>query len=242
MSTDSISVSLKEREVLGKGLNHLRADGQVPAVIHDHGKPSIHVMGEYMNLLKVYTAAGKHHPVEVKVGNKQRLALIKDVDFEPVKHRLRHIVFQAIKQNEAVEAEIPVVLEGEDIPAEKKGLLVLTQLDNVQVKALPKDLPDRLVVDATKLDEVGDNLTVADLQVPAEVTVLTDPVTQIAIVEMPRDQLAEADAAAAALAEDAASGAEEEAAEPEAGAPEGGETGESDTEGESSETSEADKK
>lgn len=213
MTSQDITVELEKREAVGKGLNAIRAGGQVPAVIHDHGKPSIHVQGELSQLLKVYSAAGKHHPVQLKVGSKQHLALIKDVDFEPAKHRMRHIVFQAVKQNEAVEAEIPVVfLADAEIPAERISLLVLKQLDHVQVKALPKDLPDELVVDPSVLAAAGDSITVADLKVPAGVTVLTPEDTPIAAVEVPKDQIAEADAAAASLAEDA--GAPEETPAP----------------------------
>lgn len=203
MSNDTIQVELQERTVVRKGLQGLRAEGLTPAVIHDHGKESIHVMGDFIVLNKIYNAAGKHHPVELTVGKKQYLAMIKDVDFEPAKHRLRHIVFQAIRQNEETEAEVAIAYLETEIPAEKLSLLVLKQIDRVQIKALPKDLPDELVIDPGKLTEVGDNLTVADLQVPAGVTILTDPTTQIAIVEMPKDQVAEADAAAAELAADA---------------------------------------
>jgi large subunit ribosomal protein L25 len=99
MSSDKISVELKKREILGKGLGKLRAEGEVPAVVHNHGKESIHVMGDYMALSKAFVKAGKHHPVELEVDGKQYLALIKDVDFEPRKHMLRHVVFQAIRQN-----------------------------------------------------------------------------------------------------------------------------------------------
>lgn len=213
MSGDNIAVELQERSVLGKGLTQLRDDGHIPAVIHNHGKDSIHVMGDYTALTKMYAQAGKHHPVELKVAGKQHLALIKDADFEPTKHRLRHVVFQAIKQDEKVEAEIPLKVVG-DAPAEKMSLMVLTQLDTVQVEALPKNLPDELTIDASTLAEVGDNLTVAGIVAPAGVTILTDPTQQIAIVEMPRDQVAEANAAAEALAEDAATGkAEDESAE-----------------------------
>ncbi len=203
MSSDSIGIELQERTVVRKGLNGLRDQGLVPAVIHDHGKESIHVMGDYVKLTKAYSAAGKHHPVELKVGSKQHLALIKDVDFEPTKRRMRHVVFQAIKQNEEVEAEIPVTFADVEIPAEKKSLMVLRQLDHVEVKALPRDLPDELIVDPSSLVDVADRLTVADLKVPAGVTILTEPETQLAVVEMPKDQAAEADAAAAALADDA---------------------------------------
>lgn len=213
MSDETITVDLQERTTLGKGLNGLRAEGKVPAVIHDHGKPSIHVMGDFMQLNKVYSSAGKHHPVQLTVGKQQHLALIKDADFEPVKHRLRHVVFQAIKQDEKVEAEIPVLLVG-DIPAEKISLMVITGLDTIQVEALPKDLPDELQVDASVLAEVGDKITVADLKVPAGVTILTEPEQTLAHVEMPKDQIAEADAIAAEQAADKAEG--EEAPEAEA--------------------------
>src|SRR5689334_240827 len=155
MSNNDIVVDLEKRTVLGKGLQTLRATGKVPAVIHDHGKPSAHVMANYTRLAKAYAEAGKHHPVQLQVGDIQHLALIKDVDFEPVKHRIRHVVFQAIKQDEEVEAEIPVVFKDVEIPAEKLSLLVLKQLDHVEVKALPKDLPDELLVDPSKLADVG---------------------------------------------------------------------------------------
>lgn len=204
MTTQNITVELEKRETLKKGLSAIRQNGQIPAVIHNHGKESIHVQGSAIGLSKVYADAGKHHPVQLKVDGKQHLALIKDVDYDPAKHIMRHVVFQAIRQNEEVEAEIPVVFAADtEIPAERKSLLVLKQLDHVEVKAFPKNLPDELVVDPSTLAEAGDSLTVADLQVPDGVTVLTTPETQIASVETPKDQIAEADAAAASLAEDA---------------------------------------
>lgn len=204
MTNQEISLDLETREVVRKRLNGMRKDGLVPAVIHDHGKDSILVMGDFVKMTKVYQAAGKHHPVNLNVGSKKHLAIIKDVDFDPARHEVRHIVFQALKQNEEVETEVPVVfLEGAEIPAERSSLMVLQQLSTVQVKALPRDLPDQLVVDPSGLVAVGDSITVADLVVPKAVTLLTETDHLIAVVEMPKDQIAEADAAAESLAEDA---------------------------------------
>lgn len=204
MTNQDITLELQERTIVRKRLRGLRRKGLVPAVVHDHGKTSIHVMGEYVKVAKTYQQAGKHHPVNLTVDGKKHLALIKDVNFGPVKHDVRHVVFQAIRQNEETDAEIPVVFkEDAEIPAEKKSLMVLKQLDTVQVKALPRDLPDELVVDPSSLAEVGDSLSVADLVVPKGVTITTDPEQQIAIVEMPKDQIAEANAAQESLAEDA---------------------------------------
>lgn len=209
MSSDKIAVELTKREIVGKGLGKLRSEGEVPGVVHNHGKDSTHVTGDFLKLTKAFSKAGKHHPVELKIDDKQQLAMIKDVDFDPRKHNIRHIVFQSIKQNEKVSAEVPVVFEGEEIPAEKAGLLLLPQLDVVQVEALPKNLPDQLVADATVLSEVGDRLYVSDLKVPDGVEIITEAETSLAVVEMPKDQIAEADAAAASLAEDQATPTED---------------------------------
>lgn len=200
VSDEKISLTLEQRDVFGKAVKGLRRDGVVPAVVHNHGKDSLHVQAPAVQLTKVYLTAGKHHPVDLTVGGKKYLALIKDADFEPKKHTLRHVVFNAIRQDEKTTAEIPLVLTGE-IPAEKASLIVLRHLEQVEVEALPRDLVDQLEVDATSLAENGDKIQVSDITVPNGVTILTDPEATIATVEIPRDQVAEANAAAEEQAE-----------------------------------------
>ncbi len=209
--SDNIALAVQERKVLGKAVKQLRRDGYIPAVIHDHGQPSKIVMAPSIDLVKAYQQAGKHHPLSISLGKDTYMALIKDVDFEPKKHQLRHVVFNAIKQDEKVETEVPVHLDGE-IPAEKVGLLVITQLDAVTIEALPKDLVDELKIDATGLIEIGDKITVADIEMPVGVTILTEPEHTIATVYEP---------SALAAANDAAGGAAEEEAPAEGEAPEG---------------------
>jgi large subunit ribosomal protein L25 len=195
MSDVDAPVKLETRQVLGKGLGKLRQAGEVPAVIHNHGQESIHVMGTETQLLSVYRAAGKHHPLNLEVGDAKFLALIKDAHFDPVRRKLRHVVFQAIRQDEKVEAEVPIRLEGE-IPAEKVGLMVLHQLDSVEIEALPKNLPDELVVSAEKLVELHDKITVGDLSVPDGVTILTDAEHPIATVVETKAMISEEEATA----------------------------------------------
>lgn len=197
--SDEISLKLEERTVMGKAVKKLRREGQVPAVIHDHGKPSVHVMASYLDMYKAYQKAGKHHPVELKVGNKAYTALIKTAEFEPRKNRLNHIVFGAVKADEKVEAEVPIRprfdAENEASPAERAGLMVLSNLETVEVEAVPSKLPDFLEYDAEKLVDVGDHATVADLVVPDGVVVLTEPEHAIATVYEPSAIAAANDAA-----------------------------------------------
>jgi large subunit ribosomal protein L25 len=190
MGGQDIALSLQERTVEGKAVKHLRKEGMTPAVIHDHGKPSRIVMAPYGDIWKVYQEAGKHHPLALTLGKDQYMAIIKDVDFDPKKHQMRHVVFNAIKQDEKVETEVPVILDGE-IPAEKAGLMVITNLDHIDIEALPRDLIDELRVDASGLTEIGDKITVADIKVPHGVTILTELEHPIATIEETKAQISE---------------------------------------------------
>ncbi len=190
MSGKDIALVLEERKVQGKAVKQLRRDGMVPAVIHDHGKPSIVVMAPYLELYKVYKQAGKHHPLNLNLSGQNYMALIKDVHFNPRKNRLDHVVFNAIKQDEKVETEVPIHIEGE-IPAERIGLIVVRPLDVVEVEALPKDLVDEIKIDGSGLAEIGDKITVEDLTVPEGITILTEAEHTIAVVEEPRAHVEE---------------------------------------------------
>jgi len=213
-------IALPQRTVVRKQLAGLRADGMVPAVIHNHGANSIHVMAPEQELVGIYREAGKHHPLNLEVGSDKFLVLIKDAHFNPVKRRLQHVVFQAIRRDEKVEAEVPIHIEGE-IPAEKIGLMILHQLDEVEVEALPANLPDELKVDGAKLAELHDKITVADLQVPEGVTILADSEHPIATVVETKAQIAEEEAETAEETAEGEEGEEGEAAEGEAAEGEG---------------------
>lgn len=186
---DELSIVLEKRDVTGKAVKRLREQGLVPAVIHDHGKDSVIVMGNYMELTKAYHKAGKHHPVSLKADGKNYMALIKKVDFSPKKHEMTHIVFNAVKANQTVTAEVPVHIQldeaNEATPAERAGLVVLHQLETVEVEALPKNIPDALFFNGEKLVEVGDHAIVADLIVPDGVTVKADAEHPLATVFEP---------------------------------------------------------
>jgi large subunit ribosomal protein L25 len=205
MSSDKITLTLEERTTLGKKVATLRQEGNVPAVVYGHGFDPINAMAPGPIMEKVYASAGKHHPVHLTVGGKARIAMIKSADFDPVKHRLRHLSFHAVKQNETVKTEIPIVLQGlGESPAERAGLIVLTTLETVNVAARPGDLVDSIEARVDHLTEVGDHLTVADLTIPEGVEIENDPEQVIASVYEP-SALAAANEAAGGDAEDDAS-------------------------------------
>ena len=140
----------------------------MPAVIQEHGKESTSLLVEGGALLKAYQQAGMSQVIDLTVGGAKKLALIKEIEFVPLKNEVQHVVFQALKADEPVDAEVPVHIVGE-IPAETNRLVLLKTLDTLEVRALPKDLPEALEVSGESLVEIDDRLTVGDIKLPAGV-------------------------------------------------------------------------
>lgn len=167
---DKITITLEERTVHGKKVANLRREGLTPVVVYGPGMEPIAAQAPSGVLSKVVLKAGKHTPVYTDVAGKKKIAMIKDVDVDPAKGTIRHVSFHAVRQNKPVEAEIPIRLVGQgESEAERAGLLVLQTLEQIIVKALPKDLPDVLEADIRSLKEAGQKLLLGDVTLPENV-------------------------------------------------------------------------
>lgn len=167
---DKINLTLAVRELRGKKAIQLRQRGIVPGVVYGHGFDPVLVESEYGTIEKVVREAGKHTPVYVDLQGKKRITLIKDIDRDPVKARIRHVSFHAVKANEVVTAEVPIHLVGEgESEAEKAGLIVLQAIEIVEVKAKPADLPEALEISIAHLKSDEDKILLADITLPAGV-------------------------------------------------------------------------
>jgi large subunit ribosomal protein L25 len=154
---------LDERTVHGKKVAKLRKEGLVPAVVYGPGIDPVSVQIEDGVFTKLYRQAGTYTPVHLTIGSKKNIAMIKDVDRDPVKGTVRHVSFHAVNANDPVTAEVPIHLIGEgESEAEKNGLIILQTLDKIEVKALPMDLPEAIEVSILHLKEAGEKVTLGD--------------------------------------------------------------------------------
>ncbi len=162
-----ITLKLDERTAVGKKAARLRQEGFVPSVVYGGKADPITTQSPAVETTKVAQVAGKHSPVHLTIDGKKKLAIIKSIDIDPVKHAVRHIAFHTIKQNEKIVTEVPIALVGEgESEAEKAGLVVLQAIEKLEVKALPAKLPEALELSVKDLATDEDKLTVADLTLP----------------------------------------------------------------------------
>lgn len=166
MST-TISLALESRTATGKKVAKLRADGYVPSVVYGGTADPVSTQSLIVETTKVAHQAGKHTPVHLTIDGKKKLAIIKDIDFDPTRHTVRHVAFHAIKQNEKIVTEVPIHLTGEgESPAERAGLVVLQAIEHVEIRAIPANLPEALELSIHGLETTEDKLTLADLKLP----------------------------------------------------------------------------
>lgn len=209
-------LTLEKREVTGKRLKNLRAEGKIPSVVYGGGKEPEMLASEYVATEKVLLGAGYHSPIDLSIDGKKKMAIVKDVDVDPVTRKIMNIEFQAISAREAVVATTPVVVVNfEESEASKTYHFAMNLLiDEIDVKAKPADLPKELTVDASGLVDVEDKITLAAIKLPEGVEYADKELDLEQVVVSLYDPAAEAEKRAA-----------QEAAEAEAAAEEGGEEG-----------------
>lgn len=167
---NDISLKLDERTAEGKKLAKLRESGLTPSVVYGAQDKPMMTQSAQVETTKVIRAAGKHTPVNLVIDGKKKLAIIKNIDMDPVKHILRHVAFHTIKQNDIITTEVPVVLVGlGESPAERAGLVILQAIEHLEIKAKPADLPESLELSVMGLETTDDKIEVSDIKLPSGV-------------------------------------------------------------------------
>ena len=187
------SLALKKREETGKKLKNLRAEGMIPSVVYGAGEPIL-TTSEYVASEKVLVEAGYHSPIDLDIDGKKQLAIVKDVQLDPVSRKIVNVEFHAVSADAAVEATTPIVIVNfETSEASKIYHFALTQaLEEIDVKAKPADLPKELTVDASSLSSVDDKIILSDIKLPAGVELADKEMSGEQVVASLYDPAAEA--------------------------------------------------
>jgi len=194
----------------------LRRAQIVPGVVYGRDLKATSVQCGYLPLAKVVRQAGTSRLISLSIaGDKtQRNVLIREIQRDPVTDRMLHIDFYAIVAGQKLRLEVPLVQRGKS-PAEELGGIVSQVLDTIEVECLPEDMPAAIEVDLTKLATLHAHLTVGDLEIPANVTVLTPADAEVIHIAAQRKEEVEEVAAPAEAAEGEAAPEAKEAGEAE---------------------------
>jgi large subunit ribosomal protein L25 len=205
---DENKLTAEPRTSFGKGAaRKIRATGKIPAVIYGHGTDPQHVTlpsHEVGLILRKANAV-----LDLDINGKSQLALVKDVQKDPVKQIIEHLDLIVVRKGEKVIVDIPVHLEGEAAP----GTSVNQDANTLSLEAEATNIPERLVISIEGLEE-GAHITAGDVKLPAGSTLISDPellvvgITGANAADLGESEESEGDSAAASASDAPADAAE----------------------------------
>ncbi|KKP79633.1 MAG: 50S ribosomal protein L25 [Candidatus Levybacteria bacterium GW2011_GWB1_35_5] len=204
-------LKVEKRKVLGKNVKKLRRIGVLPANVYGKDIKSTAVQLPTKEFSTVYREAGETGLVDLTLEGTIIPVLIQNV-YKNFRGNYLHADFFKVNLKEKVKANIPLEVIGEPKAVTEKIGILMNIISEVEVEALPTELPEKIEVNVEHLTNIDDQITVADLKVSAEVTVLTDPnqvVSKIGELVTKEAQEQAAQEAAAAQAASTAEGAAE---------------------------------
>lgn len=223
---EQVSLAAEKRTILGKKVKNLRKQGILPAHVFGHKVKTEHVQVKAHDFNKVFEQVGETGIINLSFDKENRPVMVRNIQIHPVTDDPLHIDFYQVNLTEKVTVNIPLEIISEAPAVEKKVGLLLTPVTEIEVEALPTDLPESIEVDVSNLANIDDAIKVQDLKIDnTKIEVKADPELVVAqIGELVTKEMeaveAEAEAEAAAAAE------EQQAEAPEEGKAEGEETAE----------------
>jgi len=206
--SDDNKLAAQVRDQFGKGAaRKIRATGKVPAVIYGHGSEPQHITLPAHELGLILRKANA--VLDLDIEGKNELALVKDVQKDPVRQIIEHIDLIIVKKGEKVTIDVPVHVEGESFA----GTIVALDATTLTIEAEATHIPERLTVNVEGAEE-GTHVLAGDVELPKGATLISDPETLVVNITVPaKVDLGEAAEAEAAEGEAAAEAPAEEAAE-----------------------------
>ncbi len=197
--TDATAIQAKPRTVLGKASHRLAAAGQIPAVLYGSGRESAAIAldrHDFELFMQHHEGSGGLVELQLEGESKPVAAMLKQIQTSPIKGTIIHVDFLAVRMDQVIQSPVNLHFEG-DAEGVRAGGVLLHELREVTVEALPSDLPDYLAVDITAM-EIGSTLHVADLVAPKGVTIIGDPEAIVCSVTTPTAEPTEEEIAAGA--------------------------------------------
>ena len=203
----SITINGSTRKVLGKkSTKELRKQEMVPCVLYGEGEP-VHFSAKELDFSKLFYTPNAH-TVKIFLEKKELEAILQDIQFHPLSDKILHVDFYQLSENKEVSMEIPVKIEGSAPGVLISGGVLILNQRKLRVKALPKNLPDFITADISKL-ELGDKLYSSELK-DEKYEFLHPDNTVVCQVKVARTSLKEIEETEAEVSEETAEGSSEE--------------------------------
>lgn len=171
---EKIVIKATKRSIIGKQVSALRRAGQLPGVIYGHNVEPVAIQMDAHEAGKLIPRLTSSSIVTVDLEGKKIASLVREKQKNYIKGNLIHVDFQAVSLTEKIRAWVPVHLQGAAPAVKDFSAVLVHNMEEVEIEALPGDLPERIDLDISGLKQVGDALHVRDIVLPKNVEMLSD--------------------------------------------------------------------
>lgn len=183
---EKVVLEAERRTVVGKKVKALRREGKLPGVVYGHSIEPTPIQMDENEATKLLSTVGSSTLVTINLEGEEYATLVRERQRDIIYRNLTHVDFQAVSMTETVRANVPIYISDEAAPAvENYGAIINTGIDVLEIECLPQDLPERIDIDISGLEEIGDSILVKDVTLPDGVITLDDPNTLIAVASSP---------------------------------------------------------
>lgn len=184
-------LNAEKRDIFRKKLYKVRREGKLPAVVYGPKTKPLSIFVSLADFKKVFKEAGESTVVEIKLDNKPLSVLIHEVSVDPMSREPIHIDFYAALMDKPVEASISLEFVGISPAVKGLGGMLVKVMHEIEVEALPANLPHGLEVDLSVLVNLGDHIIASQIPLPSGVKLVTNGDDNIVLVEAPREEKVE---------------------------------------------------
>jgi len=191
MSKNNPKMNASKRDLLGRKVKQLRREGLIPATMYGHGFEAVSIQFNAKDFQKIFDHVGESGLVDIEMDGKAYPILFRNPQYHPVWGELVHVDCYKVNLKEKIVTTVPLELIGE-APIVKAGNILVPVTEEVEIEALPTDLPEKIEVDISGMETLESMITVADLIFDkSKIEIKTDATQVVVKVEEPKEEVIE---------------------------------------------------
>lgn len=194
---ENVIIKATPRTVIGKQVRALRRAGQLPGVLYGRHIEPAPISLDAREASRILSHLTSSSLVTIDLEGQEYPALVRESQRNPIKRNLVHVDFQVVSLTEKLRTRVGIEVAGISPAVKDFNAVLVTSLDELEVECLPQHLPERIVVDISRLANVGDGIHVRDIILSENIKVLSDPEEMVVVVTASRAEEVEEVAAEA---------------------------------------------
>ncbi len=185
---EAIYLPAAQRDVFGKKVKTLRKSGLIPLHLYGKGMPSKSLHGNSQEVEKAISQVGQHMPLNLQLegSSEPELVFVREVQYHPVTNQILHVDLVRVDVSQTITGEVPISLSGESPAVRSQGGVLVQSMYRLLVESLPLEMPERIDIDLSSLEELDQSIRVSDLAASQGINLVGDMDEIIVRITSPR--------------------------------------------------------